>query len=177
MAWMKRNAHQIVLADTDKHLGDGLSPRAWIDSQTEHWLSKSFSRQTPQEFELHMRKGKFEFLDLLYRFRSVIPRNKLKFMTHELEFKRAGCFRLRPKVHKPVLGSRPVSNLRTSWAQRPCAWLCCVLQPTPPRHAYIASRILRNQAPPLDRATNMSYKSSSHTFLHKHTKGCIAYTV
>ena len=76
-----------------------------------------------------MRKGKFECLDLLYRFRSIIPRNELKFMTHELEFKRAGCFKLRPKVHKPVLGSRPVSNLRTSWVQRPCGWLCCVMQP------------------------------------------------
>ena len=76
-----------------------------------------------------MREGKFGFIDLLYRFRSIIPRNKPKFMTHELEFKRAGCFRLRPKVHKPVLGSRPVSNLRKRWVQRPCGWLCCVLQP------------------------------------------------
>ena len=38
-------------------------------------------------------------------------------------------FRIRPKVHKPVLSSRPVANLRHAWVQQqPSSWLCAYLQ-------------------------------------------------
>ena len=128
LAWLKKNNNIAKIADTDKNLGDAIFDTSWIQSQIQHWLEKSFVQQSEAEFLLQQNNAKHQFVDLLYPKRAYTPVEERNLLLGNLVHRSEGHFRIRPKIHKPTLSSRPVMNLRSSWIQQPSSWCCAYLQ-------------------------------------------------
>ena len=92
MAWLHRHSNSVVVADTDKNLGDGLFERQWVDQQISHWLAKSFIVLPEHLFNKHMIQGKHAFLDGLYSFRDHIPSKEREFLLQNLATSGSGTF-------------------------------------------------------------------------------------
>eukprot|EP00971_Amphidinium_carterae_P345230 6486072-Amphidinium_carterae.2 len=130
--WLKARQHMMIVADSDKNLGVALCPRKWIDDRTTHHLQEACKEI--HKFNMTMRIGSSTVdadknLKTLKRADIVTAAEVRYAKSFWLCGGDSGTFRLRPKLHKQPISSRPIFTSGRSWQRGLAELLVQLLKP------------------------------------------------
>ncbi len=131
LRWLKDNAHLVSVCDADKNLGSTLLPAtkvrelslghlesACIKVQSSVALADTWNSQSMvSDIVLHHQRS------------GAITMRQQRFILSRVGLPSIGSFRIRPKIHKPVLEARPIFNFNQSWLQPIARFLSEALEP------------------------------------------------
>ena len=143
LRWLRENKSQVVVADCDKGLGDGLFPREWVQRESLRLLEEAATVIDNDTF-IAANRSAADAVIAAVEYASawrIIPHKLARFLVHRVGTTRCGGFRLRPKIHKSPLAARPIMSMGNSWTYPLALYLCEVLQPI---HDQQCPSVLRN---------------------------------
>ena len=120
------------MVDCDKNLGDGLFDRSWVHAQCLLQLQKVGHIVSDNTFLEQYYSARQQLDFFIY---DAVDKHILTMANQKFLFSRCvampaiGTFRIRAKVHKTPLESRPIANLTQSWVHPFAYFLCILLRP------------------------------------------------
>lgn len=131
ISFLKKNSHLILVADSDKGLGDVLVTRAWADAMSTQLLQESCTKIDDHDHFTRTKHAQLVFLDAVDNASRAhaVSSGQCRYVLSKVGSLNTGTFRFRPKLHKDPVSARPVFNLNGSWIKPLGKFLCDILAP------------------------------------------------